>query len=65
VLLLLSMASADAQAVSLRWTRTYNGARDDYDRGSGVAVAADGSIYVTGSTQVTGQMYNLLLQKYR
>ena len=49
---------------ALLWTRTYNGAANGSDRGSGVAVAADGSVYVTGWTEVARYEYDLLLRKY-
>ena len=44
--------------------RTYNGAASRYEYGYGLAAAADGSVYVTGRTDVAGQGNNLLLQKY-
>ena len=45
--------------------KTYNGVANSTDAGLGVAVAADGSVYVTGMTEVTGQYGNLLLRKYK
>ena len=44
--------------------KTYNGVANGCDHGNGVAVAADGSVYVTGKTDVAGQAGNLLLRKY-
>ena len=63
-LILLLSASTSAAAATLRWIRTYNGAANDTDCSGGVAVARDGSIYVTGYTNVEGQSSNLLLRKY-
>ena len=37
---------------ALLWMRTYNGASNYSDYGHGVAVAADGSVYVNGMTEV-------------
>lgn len=49
---------------TLLWTRTHNGVDNGHDQGRGVAVAADDSIYVTGSENILGQDQNMLLQKY-
>lgn len=53
----------DAQAQNYVWMRTYNGAANGADVGWGVALAADGSVYVAGSTTV-GQQSDMLLRKY-
>ena len=44
--------------------KTFNGVPNGWDSGFGVAVAADGSVYVTGGTDVAGQYTDLLLRKY-
>lgn len=62
--LLVAASFESAHGETLRWTKTYNGVINGWDEGQGVAVAADGSVYVTGNTYVGGQQYNLLLQKY-
>jgi uncharacterized delta-60 repeat protein len=46
------------------WTKTYNGSGNNYDYGNGVAVGADGSVYVAGSAYVTDQDSNIWLRKY-
>lgn len=48
-----------------RQTHSYDGATSGVDCATGVAVAAEGSVYVTGFTHVEGQDYNLLLLKYK
>ena len=52
-------------AGALLWTKTYNGAGNHSDEGEGVAVSADGGVYVIGTTQVPKQSNNLLLLKYQ
>ena len=47
---------------ALVWMKTYKGVANSWDLGYGVAVAADGSVYVTGMTEVAGQDGNLLLR---
>jgi glucose/arabinose dehydrogenase len=47
-----------------QWVKTYNGAANGNDFGFGVAAGPDGSVYVTGDTDVDGQNSNLLLLKY-
>lgn len=49
----------------LLWSGSFNGTSNGSDVGEGIAVARDGSVYVTGSTWVSGQGLLLLLQKYR
>ena len=50
---------------ALLWMKTYNGVRKRLgSKGRGVAVAADGGVYVTGLTEVAGESWNLLLRKY-
>lgn len=49
----------------LLWSGSFNGTSNENDVGEGIAVARDGSVYVTGSTWVSGQGLLLLLQKYR
>ena len=51
-------------AGALLWMKTFNGVANGEDGGNAVAVAADGSVYVTGWTDVAGQSFNLLLRKY-
>jgi len=53
-----------AHAEAFHWMRTYSGAANRGDQGHGMAVAADGSVFVTGATHVAGQSHNLLLLKY-
>ena len=36
--------------------KNYNGAADGYDEGNGVAIAADGSVYVTGTTRLPDRL---------
>lgn len=52
-------------AGALRWSKTFNGAAGGTDSAFDVAVGSDGSIFLVGDTEVTGQLSNLLLQKYR
>lgn len=46
------------------WTRRYDGPNHWEDYGTGVAVAADGSVYVSGGSLVTAQDARCLLRKY-
>jgi len=46
------------------WTRTYNGAADNFDIGYGIAVDASGNVYVTGYETVAGEGENIWLRKY-
>jgi hypothetical protein len=46
------------------WTRIYGGAFGGTDYGWGVAVGRDGSVFVTGSTQVGTEERSLLVQRY-
>ncbi|MEZ4379783.1 MAG: hypothetical protein R3A79_00425 [Nannocystaceae bacterium] len=45
------------------WTRTYTGQSGLHDQAERAAVAADGSIYVVGTENVTGEGYNMWLSK--
>ena len=48
-----------------KWTRTYNNDdMDDEDRGEGVAVGPDGSVYLVGSATLSGVGKNILVRKY-
>jgi uncharacterized delta-60 repeat protein len=47
-----------------RWKETYDHESPGFDSGRGVAVAADGSVYVAGSIEVTDEHANLWLTKY-
>lgn len=44
------------------WTTTWNNGQNDY--ASGVAVDAQGNVFIAGSTQVAGQGYNAVVKKY-
>lgn len=59
---LLPALPAAALAESLVWTRTYAGAAGGDDKGHGVAVGPDGSVYVAGSTSAADA--DVLLRKY-
>jgi len=49
---------------TLLWEKQYDGPSDDYDMGTEIAVAADGSIYVAGSTESSANGYDYLLIQY-
>lgn len=49
---------------TLLWSKTYNSPLSWDDGGSGIAIAPDGSIYVTGWTEANLQAQNVLLLKY-
>lgn len=59
--LLLQRYAANGTRV---WTRDSKGLASTYAQGHGVAVGAQGSVYVTGTRSVFGQMSDILLQKY-
>jgi hypothetical protein len=57
--LLLKYSAAGA----LLWARTYDGWSGSQDLGFGVALDADGNVYVAGTTVVTGRSYDVFLRK--
>jgi uncharacterized delta-60 repeat protein len=65
LLLSLSLAApGPAAALSPAWTRTWNGDLDGDDAGRGVALGADGSVYVAGEVEIAAEGGNAALRKY-
>ncbi len=52
-------------AGTLQWKKEYNGAANNLDEGAGVKTDANGDVYVSGFSFVTGQNNNYLTQKYQ
>ncbi len=46
------------------WTKTVDGTAHGADRGNGISIGSDGSVYVAGNQVVTGQSTNISLIRY-
>ncbi|MBA7519178.1 hypothetical protein ES705_11253 [subsurface metagenome] len=46
------------------WTRTYNGAANEWDLGYDIAVDGSGNVYVTGYEEVIDEFFNIWVRKY-
>lgn len=58
------LTAAIAPDGSILWSRTYNGPQDWHDQARGIALGANGSLYVVGNTPNAGLYAKALLLEY-